>query len=279
MNDGSNAVDAFRRRFLAGAGALGLTSLAGCSVPSVTRRQASSATFSVPDDTPFGIVNRNGSVTIETEDRDDVALDIVKRSTRDPPEFGSASIEGRVEDGVFLLRTTYEGEPGFNPVSVELTATVPEAQEVVRAETANGNVDVRNTTGDLTLRSGNGSVEARGVDGYVSLRSTNGSVTARDVTGVDAASASNGSVDLDLLGIRDDVEVSTGNGGVDVDVGPDLSARFDVSVGNGSIDVRGLAFSDVERGPRRFSGVLGDGGDTVTVSVGNGSVELVGTRS
>lgn len=262
-----------RRRFL-GAAAIGTAALlTGCTVPGTEQRDETVSRFSVPDGRSFGVVNRNGEVEVRTHDADEVELTVVKRTRRNPPNFDAVNVERGTEDGVHLVHVTGRSDH-FPSISVDVTARVPASLPVVRAETDNGTVDVRDTTGDLVARTANGAVEIGGVDGYVTAETTNGGVTVSDVTGFDAARATNGSVDAELRAIRDDARIETSNGGVDLAISPDANLVLDASVGNGNVEVSGLDFTNVQAGSRGFVGTLNEGGRTLRVQVNNGSVDV-----
>lgn len=262
-----------RRRFL-GATALSTAALlAGCTVSGTERRDERVSRFSVPDGESFGVVDRNGRVEIRTHDADEVELTVVKRTRRSPPNFDAVSVERGSEDGVHFVRVA-DRTDGFPPISVDITARVPASLPVVRAETTNGNVDVRDTTGDLVARTANGAVDVGRVDGYVTAATTNGGVTVGDVTGLDVARATNGGVDAELRAIREDATIETSNGGVDLAIAPDADLVLDASVGNGNVGASDLDFTNVQTGSRRFVGTLGEGGPTLRVRVSNGAIDV-----
>lgn len=263
-----------RRTFLAGAGLVATTALAGCAGfvgRDVTENSTQSYSPGAYD--AVTIENRNGDVRVEpaTSGREEVEVEIQKRG-RSQDALDAVSVEDTVEGGVLTLESVYENR--FSDVSVRLVVLLPEGISLASAATANGDVRAERVTGDASLSSANGDAEAVDVDGYVDLSSANGDAIARGTTGVTGASTANGDVEVELFDLRDDVELSSGNGDVEAGVAPDLDADVELSVGNGDIEEEGVEFTSRSSSPNRVQGRLGEGGPTLSCSSGNGDVRL-----
>lgn len=175
--------------------------------------------------------------------------------------------------GVLEIGVVYETARARR-VTVDVTVAVPPDLRVERASTANGDVVLGRVVGDATVESANGDAIARNVDGFVTVRSANGDAIARGCAGIDGGSTANGQVGVDILAIRDDVSLASGNGDVEAAFIATLDAELVCTTGNGDIDVGNLDVVVQRDEPRRFEGTLGDGGNTITASSGNGDVDL-----
>lgn len=263
-----------RRAFLAVGTALTTTALAGCNAVTAEARERSTDTIDVGDVTDLAVVDQNGSVTVTTWDEASVELAVVKRSLVGRDAFDDVEVQTSTADGTLAVKVNYATDRARR-VAVDLDLRVPTSLTVSRVETRNGSVEVTGTTGDGQFTSQNGTVTATDVEGFVTLTTNNGTIESTDCTGVDGARTANGTVDVEVLDIRQDVEIATANGSVEVAVPSSLDADVDISAGNGGVDVEGLELTNVERTSRRITGRLGDGGNRLRLSVSNGSAELV----
>lgn len=146
----------------------------------------------------------------------------------------------------------------------------------VRASSGNGKVRV-SAGGAVHASSGNGDVRVERAGGPVTASSGNGAVFVATTRGPVNASSGNGDVDVTmdaLADVADDMELSSGNGRVTVTVPADFAGELDASTGSGKF------YSDFPltlRGridPQRVRATIGRGGRRITMSSGNGDVEL-----
>ena len=177
---------------------------------------------------------------------------------------------------------------------VNFTVRVPRGVKVA-AGSGNGDVRVEGMSAEVHASSGNGDVSASTSNGPVSASSGNGDVRVGRATGPVKASSGNGRVFVATT--RGPVNASSGNGDVDItmDAIADLAEDMEFSSGNGTVTVRvpsdfsgelvattgsGKFYSDFPltlRGridPQRVRATIGRGGRRITISSGNGDVEL-----
>lgn len=270
--DGRPSID--RRRFVAaGAGAVG--ALAGClgSAFGETVTETVSESYDVGPETVVSVSNRNGDVTVDPTDDDELSLTGEKRANS---ESGLDSISIDVTEGErFSVEVTFQSGSDFESRSVDLTVAVPDGVRVTRAATENGDVSAGGVRGDLEARTSNGTVELFDVDGFVGAETTNGDVVVRDTTGLDGARTTNGDVDVDLLAMRGDVTCRSVNGDVTVAAGEDVSAAIRMETDTGEATVEGIPHT-VENQRRGFvRGQLRGGGErTLSLRTTNGDVRL-----
>ncbi|ELZ84313.1 DUF4097 domain-containing protein [Haloferax larsenii] len=260
-----------RRSFLTGGATLGLASLAGCTAPSIETREAETRVVSPDGFESLEVRNRNGTVTIEPWEQNDVEVRVVKRGfvTED---LDSVRVDIGGDESLTVERVVRGDDP--EPVVVELEIRVPSAFPVSHASTSNGSVDVRRTAGDLEVQTTNGDIDVQRVDGFVDATASNGSVSARGVAGLDGVRTTNGSITVDVFSIRSDTSIETSNGEIDAALASDLDAELVAQTSTESIDVSGLSLADASISRTHVDGTLGDGGPTLTVLTSNGRIEL-----
>jgi DUF4097 and DUF4098 domain-containing protein YvlB len=125
----------------------------------------------------------------------------------------------------------------------------------------------------VSLRTESGGARFENVDGQFTIASTNGMITGRGVSGSLDASTVNGGINIELTAIRDDVRMTTVNGGIRVDVGPAVNATLDASAVNGGVVIReGVSFEATERERRRVAGAINKGGPRLALHTTNGGI-------
>lgn len=132
----------------------------------------------------------------------------------------------------------------------------------------------RKTSLDLTAT--NGGITIENVDGTIDFRTTNGGVSLSGVGGNVRGETANGGIDVDLTGDRwsgEGLDVRTTNGGIELAIPANYSARLETGTVNGGLDI-GFPVTVQGRINRRLTTQLGDGGPLVRVTTRNGGVTL-----
>jgi hypothetical protein len=178
--------------------------------------------------------------------------------------------------------------------SVRLVVSVPRETDV-QARTGDGSIAVTGVHGRVELRTGDGSVRGTDLDGQVVAHTGDGSVSLEGVRGeVDVntgdgsvrvsgapgrlkAHTGDGSVALALdngTSISSDWEISTGDGGVSVQLPAGINAEIDASTGDGHVTASdfGLQASGEDR--HELRGRIGEGGSTLRLRSGDGSITV-----
>ena len=125
--------------------------------------------------------------------------------------------------------------------------------------------------------SGNGDVRVEGVSAEVRAASGNGDVAVTTTGGPVNASSGNGDVEVTMdaiADVADDMDFSSGNGSVRVTVPADFSGELVATTGSGKFS---SDFPITIRGridPQHVRATIGRGGRRITLSSGNGDVEL-----
>jgi len=146
----------------------------------------------------------------------------------------------------------------------------------VDASSGNGKVRV-SAGGPVKASSGNGDVRVERAGGPVNASSGNGAVFVVTTRGPVNASSGNGDVEVSMDAIADvpdDMELSSGNGTITVTVPANFAGELDARTGSGKfysdfpITLRG------RMDPHHVRATIGTGGRRITMSSGNGDVEL-----
>lgn len=143
-----------------------------------------------------------------------------------------------------------------NDVQVDFRIRVPAGVRLA-AHTVNGDVETEELAGDVKAETVNGNVDVR-TGGFAEASTVNGNITCR----------------LGRSSFEEDVEFETVNGSITVEMPEGLHADFRASTVNGSIDSDFpiLVTGKVTR--RSMRGTIGDGGPELRLSTVNGSIRL-----
>ena len=219
--------------------------------------------------------NLNGDVRVEPGAGDRVEVRATKRWRRgDPSEVKVEAKRARDGESLVVCALWDEdaecGEDGYvgrnrrnswwgdgNDVSVEFTVFVPRGVRL-DLNTTNGSVTVRGATAEVVANTTNGGVRVETAGGPVSARTTNGSIEAR----------------MRGLGNARDLDFSTTNGSVVVEVPASLSGEVDMATVNGSVvtDFPMTVTGRIDR--HRLRATIGDGTRRIRLRTVNGNVEL-----
>lgn len=129
---------------------------------------------------------------------------------------------------------------------------------------------------DLELRTHNGGLRISDVKGRIGFEALNGGVSLDRLAGTVRGRTTNGGLKVELAGDRwdgDEMDVQTTNGGVNVSVPANYSARFEAATVNGGmkIDFPVTVQGDIKR---NLSVTLGSGGAPIKVATTNGGVHI-----
>ena len=217
------------------------------------------------------IVGVNGSIDASGTSGSEVDVSATKRGRKSDPESVRIEVVEH-DDGVTICAVypTPRGEeenecrPGGkghmhtrnNDVEVTWTVKVPRGVRF-SGRTVNGQVVAEGLTAIAQAFTVNGNITLE-TSAWGSATTVNGSITAR-------------------LGRTDwtgEKEFSTVNGGITLDLPADASVDVDASTVNGSMSTEFPLTIKGRWGPRRMSGVIGQGGRSLSLSTVNGGLEL-----
>jgi DUF4097 and DUF4098 domain-containing protein YvlB len=204
--------------------------------------------------------NINGDVTIKAWDKNEVAIEAVKKAEN---AGDLAKIHVKIEAGPnrIVIKSDHE-KTGILPGSrvrgeVRYLLRVPAGAALKEIESVNSTIKVDGVRGPVNLRSVNGGVHASGLHAAAELHSVNGGIFA------------------EFDGLPADVHVSceTVNGGVEVALPAGAGAEVDASTVNGGVH-SALPITIESSGRGSIRGTLGAGGSTLKLRSVNGGVTI-----
>jgi Putative adhesin len=210
----------------------------------------------------FELQNVNGTVEVQTWDRDVVEVRAVKTAKHKESDLDLVSIDVDAKPGAVAVTTRYPQNEGVE-VNVEYVVHVPQRAHVERLGTVNG-----------TLR-------VAGVEAIEDLHTVNGNIEVYEGGGSVHAHTTNGNVHLELVHVQDKngATAETTNGSVLLAVPADTHADLDARCLNGSFfSELPLSLESTQR-PRETHGKLGKGGAPIHLNTINGGIRIVALRS
>ena len=142
-----------------------------------------------------------------------------------------------------------------NDIRVEFTVRVPAGVNFV-GRSVNGDIEAHGLRSDVDAATVNGDIEV----------STSGAAEARTV---------NGNVRASLGSLTEDLEFSTVNGQITVELPSGVSATVHAGTVNGSIETDFPLTVQGRWGPREMRGTIGGGGPELSLETVNGSIRLI----
>jgi hypothetical protein len=259
--------------------------------------------FTVSGRPELRLTTFDGSIEIRSGDAKSVLVEIEKRgATKEAIEelkVESTQQGNRIE--VSVKRPAGEIVVlgiGRMSSSAKLIVTMPREGDVI-AKSGDGSIRLDGVRGRLEIRTGDGSIRATDIGGQMVLATGDGSVTIDNAEGDLDVDTGDGSVSvagkLDAVKVhtgdgsitfrveagtamKSDWSMTTGDGGVSLYLPSDFSAELDAHTGDGAIrnelQIAGDGTQRSERERRTLKGKLGDGGRTLRIRTGDGSVRL-----
>lgn len=256
--------------------------------------------------TILNLDNINGSITVTKWNEDRMNINITKKAN-EKSEFEKVKII--IEEGSdFSVKTEHlEKKP---KVAVEYVINIPDYVDLDEIISSNGSVELEGTSGNATILTSNGSVDIREHTGNIEIRTSNGKITGYDISGNVSAASSNGRVDLqgitgsasaitsnatidisncplvttartsnarielEILEMQNDLEVTTSNGKIILEISAQLDADLMASTNNGRIihDLPRLNSQTVKS--NYLKGKLGKGGYSLDIRTSNANILL-----
>jgi hypothetical protein len=258
--------------------------------------------FTVSGTPDVKLVTFDGAIEIRSWDKNEVLVEIEKRGPSqevvDRLEIASHQDGNRVEVEVKKPagESVFFGIGRHISPTAKLIVTMP-GEANVDARSGDGSIRIERVRGRLDLRTGDGSIRATEIGGRMSLTTGDGSVTLDGGEGELELETGDGGVNVagKLAAVKihtgdgsitfragegttmtDDWSISTGDGGITLQLPEQFGAMLDAHTGDGSIhnelDVSADNGGEVSR--RTVRGRVGDGGRTLKIRTGDGSIRL-----
>jgi hypothetical protein len=128
----------------------------------------------------------------------------------------------------------------------------------------------------VSLKTENGAIQVGGFKGWLTATATNGGITGRGLQAATRVSTVNGSVHLAFDAIGGEVEATTVNGSIRIELPADAGGALRATTVNGSVTVdERLPLRVLERERLHVAGTLNDGGPAITLRTTNGSIRVM----
>lgn len=251
-----------KRRSLYFAILFALVLAAGSAAPCFAISKEFNQTYPLQPGGTFELQNVNGTVEVQTWDRDEVEVRAVKTAKRKESDLDLVSIDVDAKRDSVSVTTRYPQNEGVE-VAVEYIVHVPHCAHVEHLGTVNG-----------TLR-------VAGVEAIEDLHTVNGNIEVYDGGGSVHAHTTNGNVHLELVHVQDKngAVAETTNGSLLLAVPTDTQADVEARCLNGSFfSELPLSLASTQR-PRETHGRLGKGGVPIRLHTINGGIRVVALRS
>ena len=213
------------------------------------------------------VSNVNGSITIDTWDRNEVKLEAVKTAD-DKDRLADVEIKIDAQKDSLIIETNYDnwkreggnrGWRNYGKLSVEYRLTVPKNAVLNEIETVNGSINITNSNNLTKASAVNGQVIATNLRGTANLSTVNGTVEAS----------------FDQLQSSSRISLDTVNGTVNLTIPSDANATVRADTVNGSINNDfGLPVRKGQYVGRDLYGKIGSGEVQIRLNSVNGGLNV-----
>lgn len=286
---------------------LALLALAAC-VSTACTIDLDAAQYTAKEDKSFTVTGKaditlktfDGSISVMAWDKSEVALTI-ERHAGSQAEAEALKVKTEQNgDRLVIEAVKPEGHDGVHVGwhtgrSVSFVLHVPKQTDLT-ASSGDGSIQATGVAGTVQLKSGDGSIKAADLVGDVTVHTGDGSVDADNVSGALDVSTGDGSVSISgapktlkartgdgsvnvkvtgaVAGPTEDWDISTGDGGITVNLPSGFNAQLDAHTGDGSISADDFGLRPTGEDKNNLQGTLGSGGRTLRIRSGDGSIHV-----
>jgi len=172
----------------------------------------------------------------------------------------------------------------------EIEVTVPR-RYAIDVNTSGGSIELRDTSGTVSLRTSGGDISAKNVTGNVGLRTSGGSIEADTIRGdVDAGTSggevhllhvdgkiqghsSGGSVHCSLVGANRGISATTSGGEIELSLPRGTMANLEATTSGGEVKSE-LPVTSTAFGESHLEGSINGGGPPIYARTSGGSIKL-----
>ena len=266
------------------------------------------AQYTAKEDKSFNVAGKaevslktfDGSISVMAWDKSQVALTI-ERHAGSQAEAEALKVKAEQEGNRIIVEAVKpEGHDGMHVGwhagrSVSFVLHVPKQTDLT-ASSGDGSISANGLAGTVQLKSGDGSIKAADLVGDVTVHTGDGSVDADNVSGALDVSTGDGSVSISgapkalkartgdgsvnvrvaggVAGPTEDWDISTGDGGVTVNLPSGFNAQLDAHTGDGSVSADDFGLRPTGEDKNNLQGTLGSGGRTLRIRSGDGSIHV-----
>jgi DUF4097 and DUF4098 domain-containing protein YvlB len=153
--------------------------------------------------------------------------------------------------------------------------TVEDVRGALRATTTSGDLEVRGASDSLDVRTVSGDLEVDEAPRGLTAETTSGDIQIEKASGSIDVGAASGGVSVGLAGRVAASRLSSSSGDVEIQVGRDVAASFDMHTSSGTIDCR-LPVEVRRMDRRQVLAVLRSGATPIRVQTASGDITLAG---
>ncbi len=238
----------------------------------------------------LNVNNRNGSVEIESWEKDYIDISATLETRKSEKEFEKVEIEVIDEDGCTIKTTTLTKNP---KVSVHYEIKVPDGVLISSINSSNGSIDISECEGKMKLKTSNGSIDIDDSEGSFVANTSNGKIEFENLFGSAEAYTSNGSINITGTSnlkkaitsngkitlkidekLEDNIYLSTSNSSIRIHLDPSIDLNVKASTSNARIDLNGIEITTSELSSNHIDGKINKGGKTITAKTSNGSIKF-----
>ena len=160
--------------------------------------------------------------------------------------------------------------------TVEVTIQVPK-NALVNAKTSDGRIEATDLSGTMRLRSGDGRITGRNLSGNLDAETSDGRIEVDGRFDQLRVRTGDGRVSVRVdygSKMASDWSITTGDGGVQLELPADLAANLDVHTSDGHIDSDLPVEVQGSLARNSLRGKLNGGGPRLEVHTGDGSIRL-----
>jgi DUF4097 and DUF4098 domain-containing protein YvlB len=263
------------------------------AIPASAAEKTLDRTFAVSPGGSLVVDAESASIRVSGDNTRQVTVRMIARGTDE--DLARLSFDASQKGDavtVTLRRTEKKGlfNWGSGNLESEIQVSVP-ANFRISATSSGGSVELRDTTGDATLRTSGGSIAARNISGDLMARTSGGGITADSIRGdVDAATSggdlrllgidgrirgrtTGGSVRCSLVGANRGISATTSGGSIHLTLPRGTRADVEASTSGGDVS-SDLPIAVSRKTETYLAGSLNDGGERIEARTSGGSIRL-----
>ena len=247
-----------------------ILAISSCQLKMFT--QEFNETISVDQSNSLSIKNTNGSIKIDTWDKDLIEIHAIKKTHLSMEILEKTEINiSRSKD--ITIEAVYPQNAKHFSISYELL--VPSYLQFRKLETSNGKITISNLNSDVEMISSNGSIIAENIHGSISAITSNGSIKIKNCKAVENLLTTNGSIYASFHEIAtNSLSITTSNGRIHVNFLSIPDALFYITTSNGSINTSNMDMLVEKKSKNFLYGKTLDGKKEVLITTSNGSIEI-----
>lgn len=220
-----------------------------------TEREESTQSYKVGKHPRLSLSNLNGATQITGWNGNTIEVKVTKFTSGSRDRLDDVTVNVDLNDDHLRIDVEYEDTDDWHNdgVSVDFEIRVPRSTSIENVKLVNGDLEVRDLTGDIEASSVNGEVFGVDLSGEVNLSTVNG--------------------DVSLISMGDEpIRLKSVNGAVTLVLPKNVNAKRSASTVHG--DISGKLGHGITHAGSSMDAVLGSGGRRIELGTVNGDIEI-----